>query len=103
MTKKLIKTSLFNALATAVYITLVALLMFNGDRIFGSDDNSVITPISVLLLFVVSAGITASFVLLKPVMTYLDGQKKEAVMLLTYTLAWLFFFTIIALALNMVF
>lgn len=98
---KLVKTSLINAVLTIVYVFLVALLMFKADKIFGQMKN-LWGPFAFLLLFVLSAAIVGSLILAKPILLYLDGQKKEAVKLLLYTIAWLFAATIIALLVQIV-
>ena len=96
----LIKTSLRNSLGTAVYVAIVAVIIYNAESIFGTMKN-IIGPIAFLLLFVTSAAITGFLVLGQPIMLYFDNQRHEAVKLFIYTVAWLFAFTIIALALNL--
>lgn len=90
------KTGFSNALGTVVYIVLVSTFMQNGERIFGKED-TIIIPIAILLLFVLSAIIVGYLVLGKPVMLYLDGKKKEAVSLLMMTAGWLAGFMVLAL------
>ena len=92
--QNMVVPSLIHSLATLIYITLVASLMFFGQDLFGKMDG-VFGIIAFLLLFVVSAAVVGLLVLGKPVMLYLDKQKKEAVQLLTYTVSWLLVFTII--------
>ncbi len=81
---KLIMLAILNSLGVAVYVFLVSLIMSHGSKIFGEKDTAV-TPIAVLLLFVLSALVTSGLVLGRPVTLYLDGQKKEGVKLLVYT------------------
>jgi hypothetical protein len=90
------KTSFFNALSTVVYISVVATIMQNANRIFGTHDNSV-TPIAVLLLFTLSALTIGGLVLGKPLMLYIDGKKKEAVTMFLQTAGWLAGFTVLAM------
>ncbi|MEI6378264.1 MAG: hypothetical protein WCO55_01265 [Candidatus Falkowbacteria bacterium] len=96
MNKKILSSSLYCALGTAVYIGLVSWLLANANHIFGQM-TGVVAPITFLLLFVVSAAITASLVLGRPLMMYLDGAKKEAVKHLFATIAWLLILTIVFL------
>ena len=96
----LIRSSLRNSLATTVYVAIVALIMHNAEKFFGPMKN-IIGPIAFLLLFVTSAAITGFLVLGQPIMLYLDNQKSEGIKLFVYTAVWLFIFTIIALALNL--
>ena len=95
--KNSLKTALINSIGTAIYVALVAVLMTNGNQIFGSA-TGILGGMAVLLLMVLSALIVGSLVLSKPLMLYLDGSKKEAVKLLMYTISILALLTIIFLA-----
>ena len=104
MNKKiLVKKSFINAFGMVAYVILVVTFMSNVERIFVGRQDSVMAPISMLLLFVTSAAITAGLILGKPVMLYLDNQKQDAIKLFGYTVGWLLVFTIIALASNLFF
>lgn len=96
MKNDLIKPSLFNTLGVAIYCSAIAYLIQNGERIFGKTANFW-GPFAFLMLFVVSAAIVGSLVFGKPVILYLNNQKKEAVTLLGYTIMWLFIVTVIVL------
>lgn len=97
MPKKIIKLAFLFALGEGIYISLVALLLFTIGKLFGSKpDPAIIAPIAFLLLFVISAAISGALILGKPVMLYLDGKKKEALQLFSFTVAWLVVFLIIA-------
>jgi hypothetical protein len=85
--------SFLSALGVLAYIALVALLMFNGQTIFG-DGKNIIIPIFMLTLFVVSATITGSLVLGKPILLFLENFKKEALILFFSTLGWLVVFLV---------
>lgn len=89
-----VKKSLLNSIAVLVYVSIIAFIMTNAQNIFGSD-KKYITPLLVLMLLIVSASVCGFLVFGKPIMLYLDGQKKEAVTLLAYTVAWLAAITII--------
>ncbi|MCX6811159.1 MAG: hypothetical protein NT039_00480 [Candidatus Berkelbacteria bacterium] len=97
---ELVKTSLINAVLTIIYVFLVALLIWKANDIFGKMDNF-LGPFAFLLLFTLSAAIVGSLIVGKPIFLYLDGQKKEAIKLLFYTIAWLFVATIIALLIQL--
>ena len=86
--------SLINATSVFIYVSAVAWLGFNNQMIFGKPTNF-LTPLFVLLLFVVSASITGLLVLGKPIHLYLNGLRKEAFTLLFATLAWLILFIIV--------
>jgi hypothetical protein len=92
--QKMILKSLLHALAVAVYIILVSLLMNNANRIFGAMDNFW-GPVALLLLFTVSAAVTGLLVMGRPAYLFLNGQKKEGLQFLFYTLGWLVILTVI--------
>jgi len=89
--------SLGHAILVAAYVSLVSLVMSHGSQLFGQKDTS-ITPIAVLMLFVVSAAITGTLVLGRPILLYLDGQKKESLKFFGYTVGWLFILTLAVFA-----
>lgn len=101
MGKKLLISSLRNALGTIVYVAIVSWIILNAEKIFGTMKN-ILGPIAFLLLFVTSAAITGFLVLGQPIMLYVDNNKQEAIKLFIFTVAWLFLFTLIALALNLI-
>jgi len=74
---------------------LLVLFLNNAQKLFGKNDN-VMTDVIMLLIFILSALITGSLVLGRPIMFYLDGKKTEAVKLLFYTTASLFVLLLLA-------
>ncbi|MFA6486170.1 MAG: hypothetical protein WCT40_02285 [Candidatus Magasanikbacteria bacterium] len=96
MSKKILGWSLVNAFGTLLYITFVIGIMSSAETGF-LKMNHWIGPVAMLLLFVMSAAITSALVFGRPIWWYLEGNKKEAVMLFVGTVAWLavFFSTII--------
>lgn len=101
MEKKLLISSLRNAMGTTVYVVIVSLIILNAEKIFGTMKN-ILGPVAFLLLFVTSAAITGFLVLGQPIILYLDNKKQEAIKLFVLTVIWLFIFTVIALALNLI-
>ena len=91
----ILKRAFLNSIGTATYIVLVVLFIFSLQAFQKKPDN-IIIPIAMLLLFVCSAAITGFLVFGKPIMLYIDGKKKEAVLLLGYTLGILVLITLIA-------
>jgi hypothetical protein len=83
--KKLWKYAILDGLGVYVYILLVAIFMSQANSWFGTEDIKILTPAIVLMLFVISALVTGSLVLGRPVMMYMDGMKKEAVRLVVQT------------------
>lgn len=86
--------SLGHAVLVFAYTSLVAGLLFQAENIFDNDDTFLI-PVGMLLLFVLSATIVGSLVLGRPILMYLEGQKKEAIKFLGGTLLWLFVLVVI--------
>lgn len=97
--KNIAKQSLACAGGAALYITLVATVMRNADRLFGGPGpDSPLAPVAVLSLLVVSAATMGLLVFGKPVMLYIDGKKREAVTMVTYTVGFLAAFTFLVFA-----
>jgi hypothetical protein len=96
---KVLFRSFLNALGTALYVALVAIVMQNGERIFGQV-NKILGSIAFLLLFLVSATVTASLVLGKPLLMYLEGEKSKAIQMFLFTVGWLTFCLVVLLVVN---
>ena len=69
------KNPILNALTASLYIVLVASLMFYSPH-FEVKEPSVIIPIAVLSLFVLSAAIMSFIFLYQPLQLLLENQKK---------------------------
>ncbi|MBI3627064.1 hypothetical protein HY224_03390 [Candidatus Uhrbacteria bacterium] len=83
-----------HALGVLIYTSAISCLLFNAKFLMG-DGHSFLIPVFMLMTLIISATITGLLVLGKPIQLYLNGAKKEAMMLLGYTLGWLILFTII--------
>lgn len=97
------KTSLKNALGTAIYVAAVGGFMFWGGEMKLGRSHTFLVPTALLLLFVSSAAITGFLIFGKPAQMYIDGKKKEALTLLTYTLSAFFVITLVFLGLLLLF
>ena len=88
---KLVKRAAINALLVSVYVALVATLLNNAKYLFGeAEPKGVLIPIAMLLLLVLSTTVMGVVIFGKPATLYLDGQKKEGIALLLYTVGCLF-------------
>ena len=90
--------SLGHSILVLVYTSGVAWLLFNGKKLFGGPD-TFLAPLFMLLLFVLSATIVGTLMLGRPLLLYLDGEKREALQFFGCTLLWIFLITLTALAL----
>jgi hypothetical protein len=84
-TASLVKRAAVSALGVYLYIALLVGAAFNAEKVFGTVEPGWLGPTLFLTLFVVSACITGTLVLLKPVLLYAEGSKREAVHLFGYT------------------
>lgn len=73
-----------NAIAASAYIILVSFIMTN----LGPDPRGVLAPILFLSMFTLSAAVMGYLFFLQPVLMYLDGKKKEAVLFLSQTIGF---------------
>ena len=80
------------AFGVLVYIFLLASFFSKANDLFGKADHSIVSPMAALMLLVFSALVTGGLVLGKPIMLYLDGQKKDGVKLLFFTGGSMFIF-----------
>lgn len=84
----------FQAVGLVLYCSLVATLLFNGNRLFGKMTNFT-GPLLFLTLFSTSALICALIVGSYPFMLFWEKKKtKEAIKLVIYTAVWAVFFVL---------
>ena len=94
--KEITKQAVTNALGVYVYVLLVALLMWQGNALFGTED-TMLSMAAFLMLFVLSAGVVGTFILGRPILLYLDGKKKEAVTLFANTIVGILVLTLLSM------
>ena len=95
--------ALSQAAAATAYISLVGLLFWKGNVIFGKVPNYW-GPLVFLILFVVSALITGLLVLGYPFIVFWDQKRpKKAIGLVLYTTLWLSLFLLLVLVWAIVF
>ncbi len=103
MHKPILKSAIFNSVATTTYIAIIASsAYYTGKHNVGQTD-TVFIPIFMLMLFVFSAALTGSLMLGKPILWYLEGKKKEALLLFSYTFGSFFLLTAIVLIFLIIF
>lgn len=99
--KKICKESFIYTIIAVVYIALVAILMNNGDKIFGKAD-TVFSVVAFLLLFTLSALIMGVLLVGKPLMLFLDGKKKDAIYMVAASAGWMLLYLILALLISVI-
>ena len=83
------------SLGLVVYISLIALLFFQGEKWFGNVPNYW-GPFLLLTLFCTSALVSAILTLGYPIILFWEKEKTvEALKLVVYTAGWLIFFIFI--------
>ena len=82
-----------HAVLVVGYVSMVAWIMQHAQEWF-KHGKTVLVPTAFLMLFVLSAAVVGSLVLGRPVLMYVEGQKKEALKFFGFTLLWLFVLTI---------
>ncbi len=93
--KSLVCISLYQALGLVIYCGLVAILFWKGNELFGKVPNY-LGPLLFLVLFVVSALISAFIVLGYPFILFWEKkQTGKALKLVGYTIAWLVLFILL--------
>ncbi len=75
-----------NALLAALYIVFVVVLVNYGPAYVRNKPDTILAPMAMLSLLVLSVAFMAYAFFSHPVMMYAEGQKREAVELLTKTL-----------------
>lgn len=88
--KKILLISFLNALGTAAYVFVIGLFFSNVQKILGNKPDTFLAPVFMLLLFVISAAITAALVLGRPILLYMENRKPEAIKMFFSTLGFLF-------------
>jgi hypothetical protein len=87
-----------NAASATLYIILVALVMFFGNK-YTSPVNSIVAPITIISLFTLSAAVMGYLFLYQPFQFFVDGKKKLAIDLFLKTVATFAGITILMLIL----
>jgi hypothetical protein len=86
---KIIRHSLLEAGLAFIYVTLIATFFRNGNKLFAAEDN-IGMPMLMLLLLVFSVAFMGVTIFGRSILWYLDGEKKPAIQLLFYKLAFMF-------------
>jgi len=80
------KNPYLNAIIAGVYIVFVVLLITYGPTYVRDKPDTILAPMALLSLLVLSVAFMGYTFLFQPALMYLDGQKREAIELFTRTL-----------------
>jgi len=91
------------ALGLVLYCSLVGLLMWQGENIFGPP-YTFLGPAMFLILFVASALISALLILGYPFILFWEKKRLvEALKLVVFTIGWLLFFVLLFILILLIF
>lgn len=93
-TKKNVLMSFIHSVLVVFYTAAISLILSNGEKLFGGED-TFLTPLIFLMLFVLSASIVGALVLGRPILLYIDGKKHEALSFFFGTIGWLMLLTLV--------
>lgn len=85
----LIKEAFLSASGVFFYILALVWFINNMQNWAGSKPDHWLAPVLALMLFIISACVTASLVLLKPIFLFSEGEKRNAIQLFAYTVGFL--------------
>ena len=75
-----------NALVAGLYIVGIVLLITYGPTFVREKPDTILAPIAMLSLLVLSVAFMCYAFFYQPILVYMEGQKREAVELFTKTL-----------------
>ena len=73
------KNPYHNALLAAAYIVFIVLLISYGPALVRDKPDTILAPMAMLSLLVFSVAFMGYIFFFRPVLMYLNGQKREAV------------------------
>jgi hypothetical protein len=82
----MVKNPILNAVFAALYITVIACIMFFGLRNAPPKD-TLLAPMVAISIFTLSAAVMGYLFCYEPARMYLEGQKKESLQFFLKTVA----------------
>ena len=101
--KNLLRQGFLQATGVSLYASLIGLLFWKGEAIFGGGRPNYFGPVTFLILFSVSVLICGLLVFYQPYLLFFEGKKKGAIDIVLSTSVGLFIFLLIFLALMVIF
>jgi len=84
--KSVTKNPVLNAVSAVTYIAVISSFLHYAPQIFGKEEDTLLVPMVMLSLFVLSAAVMGYLFCYQPAQLYLDGHKQEATKLFLGTL-----------------
>ncbi len=81
--------SFAHAAGAMAYISFISWFLSNAENWFAKAEDDIWAPIAMLSLLTLSVAVMGVLIFGRPVLLYLNNQKKEAIGFLFYTLGWL--------------
>jgi hypothetical protein len=75
-----------NAICAGLYIVFIVLLISYGPTFVRDKPDTILAPMAMLSLLVLSVAFMGYAFCYQPILVYLEGQKREAIELFTKTL-----------------
>jgi hypothetical protein len=92
------KNPYLNALAAVAYIVGIVLLINYGPVLVRNKPDTLLAPIAMLSLLVLSVSVMGYIFFFQPVMMYIEGHKREAIGFFTKTLMTFAGITVVVIA-----
>lgn len=89
------KKPFLRALAAAVYIVVIVFVVYIMDSILKSQNGTIIIPMTLLSLFVLSAAVMGFLFLSEPLFLLVENRKREAVIFFAKVVGFFACFVII--------
>ena len=94
--RSILGNAVVNAGLTALYVGLVGNFLFFAGQMQLGRTKTPLVPVAMLLLLVFSAALVGALIFGRPMLWYLQGRAKEALLLLAATMTVLFVLTLAA-------
>lgn len=91
----MLKNPFINALLATLYITLVVFVMWNVADMTGDKEETLLIPMAMLSLFVLSAAVMGLLFIYTPAKMFFDNQREEALTFFFKTLGTFACFAIV--------
>lgn len=89
------KKPFLNALGAALYIVVIVSIVWGIGSIFKTQNNTILAPMTMLSLFVLSAAVMGYLFLSESLQLLMEGRKQEAIVFFAKTVGFFACFVLI--------